>query len=350
MSSNNDDEMLFHIGCINGSFENVKELLKNGVNPLCKDEDGISGLDYAAEKGHLEIFKLVQKAAFEKMPTYQRQRDTFKAMDRSIKNGYTNIADYVLETEKEPEQWLIDDGLNACARSGQTELAKKFIAKGADIHNQDNQPLRVAADRGQTETVKYLIGLGADVKAGDSEALIQSARNGHTAIVDLLLKHGADIHAKEDDALGWASVAGHANTVEILLNHGADINAQGREAVLLAARNGHNDVIDIFIKKGIDIFDQDECPVNEAIYNEKLSVAQNIIINHKIQLPESSIMLLHETKEAAIQMGKSASLVDETFKLIAKQTLHNKLTTNLANKNTHSITQAGKTKEKKMKI
>ncbi|WP_241170428.1 ankyrin repeat domain-containing protein [Serratia marcescens] len=350
MSSNHDDEMLFHIGCINGSFENVKELLKNGVNPLSQDEDGISGLDYAASHGHLEIFKLVQKAAFEKAPIQQRQRDTFKAMNRAIANGHENIVDYVLEAEKEPEQWLVDDGLNTCARFGELEMAKKFVAKGADIHNQDNAPLRRAADHGHTETVKFLIEQGADVKAGDSEALIQSARNGHTAIVDLLLKHGADIHAKEDDALGWASIAGHANTVESLLNHGADINAQGREAVLWAARKGHNDVLDVFLKRGIDIFDQNECPINEAIYNNHLSVAQNIIITHNITLPEKSITELQESKETAIQLGKNTSIFDETFRLIEKQNLHNKLRNNLAHKNTQSITKAGKTKEKKMKI
>ena len=346
--TNKDKEELFHIGCINGSFDNVKELLKNGVNPLCQDEDGISGLDYSARHGHLDIFKLVQKAANEKSPIQQRQRDTFKAMEKSIINGHSNIAEYVLETEKEPEQWLIDDALNVCATVGQTELAKKLIAKGADIHNQADQPLRNSASRGHKETVQYLIEQGADVKAADSEALVQSARNGHTAIVDLLLKHGADIHAKEDDALGWASVAGHANTVEILLNHGADINAQGREAVLLAARKGHNDVLDVFLKRGVDIFDQEECPISEAIYNNHLSVAQNVIITHNITLPEKSITQLQESKETAMQIGNNTSIFDETFRLIDKQKLYRKLQANLTNQS--RLQQKPKIKSLGMKI
>lgn len=348
MSSNHDDEKLFHTECINGNLENVKELLKNGVNPLTKDEDGISGLDFAARHGHLEIFKLVQKAAKAKNPSHQRIRDTFNAMEKSIINGHTNIAEYVLDTEKEPEQWLIDDALNVCAKLGQTELAKKFIAKGADIHNQADQPFRNAASNGQAETLKYFLEQGSF--RPDSETFIDSARNGHTKVVELLLKQGADIHAKDDDALVWAAAHGHSETATLLLDNGANINAQGREAVLWAARNGHNDVLDVFLKRGIDIFDQNECPVNEAIYNNHLSVAQNIIITHNITLPEKSITELQESKETAIQLGKNTSIFDETFRLIEKQNLHNKLRNNLAHKNTQSITKAGKTKEKKMKI
>ena len=348
MTKNKDDEELFYIGCINGSFENVKELLKNGVNPLCQDEDEISGLDYAARHGHLEIFKLVQKAAKAKSPSHQRNRDTFKAMEKSIINGHLNIAEYVLATEKEPEQWLIDDALNVCATVGQTELAKKFIAKGADIHNQADQSFRNAATSGQAETLKFFFEQGSF--GPDSETFIDSARNGHTKVVELLLKQGADIHTKNDDALVWAAARGHAETVEFLLDNGANINAQGKGSVLCAARNGHNDVLDVVLNRGIDIFDQKECPINEAIYNNHLSVAQNIIINHNITLPEKSIADLKESKETAIQLGKNTSIFDETFRLIAKQELHNKLKTNLANKNTHAISQNQKSKEKKMKI
>ena len=329
MSNNHDDEKLFHIACINGNLESVRELLENGVNPLCQDEDRISGLDYAAAHGHLEIFKLVQKAAFERNPTHQRQRDTFNAMFRAIERGHENIADYVLETEKAPEQWLIDDGLNACAKAGRAKLARKFIANGADIHNQDDQALRYAAYYGHTATVQFLIEQGSDVNAGNSEALIQSARDGYTAIVESLIKHGARIKARNNDALVWAATGGHAKIVEILLDNGADVNAQDREAVLWAARKGHSDVIDVFLKRGIDIFTQKECPISEAIYNNHLSVAQNIVINHDIDLPENSITKLSKDRADAVQQGKSTSIFDETFRLIEKQKLNRKLRTNL---------------------
>lgn len=348
MNSNHDDEKLFHIACINGNLESVRELLENGVNPLCQDEDRISGLDYAAAHGHLEIFKLVQKAAFEKNPTHQRQRETFKAMNRAINGGHTNIVDYVLDSEKEPEQWLIDDGLNACARAGQTELAKKFVAKGADIHNQDNHALRYAAYFGYTATVKYFLEQGANVNAGNSEPLIQSARDGYTAIVELLIEHGARINARNNDALVWAATGGHAKIVDTLLENGADINAQEREAVLWAARNGHNDVIDVFLKRGIDIFDQKECPISEAIYNNHLSVAQNVIINHNISLPENSINELKEDREKAIQQGQSTNIFDETFRLIEKQKLNRKLHETLTSQ--HRLHKKLKTKSLGMKI
>ncbi len=336
--------------CISGDLEKVKHLITHGTSPLSECEDGISALSYAAMNGNLDVFKHIHESIQDNQGNYARQRIVYKSIQYAIRDKHSNIIDYVLETEKEPENWILDDCLNVSAINGQLDIAKKLIAKGADIHNQDNQPLRNSAIYGRKETVQFFIEQGADVKAGESEALIHSARHGYTELVDLLLKHGADIHAQEDDSLIGAARKGHANTVDLLLKHGADINAQGREAVLYAARNGHNDVLDVFVKRGIDIFDQDECPITEAIYNKHLSVAQNIIVNHNIKVPERSIIMLKETKEAAIQLGQNASMIDDVFKLIEKQNLHNKLRNNLSHKNTQPITTAVKTKEKKMKI
>ncbi|MCD0496750.1 ankyrin repeat domain-containing protein [Achromobacter sp. MY14] len=346
---------LFLDACDKEDLDVVKTMLLNGINPLCKDEDDWNGLTYAASKGNLELFKTIENAAIENtsLTTYQIQRFCFSAMDYAIKEDKENIVNYVLgkaTDDEKSETCLLNDALYQAAAYGRHEMAKSIIDKGANIHDQDNSYLILAAEYGHKDFVHYLIELGAEVSERDDQALINASKGGHTEIVDMLLKHGANIHSREDDALYWASNNGHAETVELLLENGADINTQNRGSVLWAARNGRNDVIDVFVKRGIDIFDQDECPINEAIYNRRLSVAQNIIVNHNLKVPESSIMMLNETKEAAIQMGQNASVVDDIFKLIEKQNLHNKLRNNLAHKNTQPIAKAGKTKDKKMKI
>lgn len=318
----------FFDACNNGELDKVNELLANGVDPLCKNEDGWTGFIYAAMNGHLDVFKTIErKAADDHKFSYQRQRDIFRAMDYAIEKGHENIVNYVLEQSKTTptEQFLFDDALHQAAKYGKLDLAKEFIARGADIHNQAELALRVAADYGHTETVKYLVELGSDINACDSIALVQSARNGHTEIVDFLVKHGANIHAENDDALVYAALNGHADIAKILLENGADINAQERGPVLYAARNGRNDVLDLYLEKGIDIFDQGACPISEAIYNNHLSVAQNLIINHNITVSEKTIEQLHESKETAIQLRQNHSIIDETFLLIEKQKLHSKL-------------------------
>lgn len=354
MSKRKINEQSFFDACYKGNLEKVKELLANGVDPLCKNEDGWNGLTYASFNGHIDIFKTVEIAAAEKERSYQRQRDVFRAMEYAIKNGHSNIVDYVLEQSKtkSTEQFLFDDVLHQAARYGKLDMAKQFIARGADIHDQAELALRVAAENGHTETVKHFIELGSDVNACDSTALIQSARNGHTETVDLLLKHGAKVHAENDDALVYSAINGHADIVRILLENGADINAQERGAVLYAARNGHNDVLDIYIEKGIDVFDQGACPIAEAVYNGHLSVAQNLIITHNIAVTEKTIEQLHEEKDTARLHRKNTSIFDETFLLIEKQQLNRKLKNNLVltmQPTAQQLSQQQQTEQKKEK-
>lgn len=348
-----DDELryepLFLTACKSGDLEAVKELLKHGVDPLCEDEDEWNGFFYSAKHGHLEVFKAVGNAISKIKLTHNMQRHTFKAMDYAIREGHANIVYYVLEKFKsiDTDQWLIDDALHTAARYGQLEMAKNFIAIGANLHDQDNQSLRDAARYGHSEMVQYLLEQGADAKAGDSEALVDAARLGHDKTVSILLKHGADVHAANDDALFYSAMGGYANIVNMLLDNGADINAQERGAILWPARNGHNNVIDLYLKRGIDIFDQNSCPISEAIYNEHLSVAQNLIVNHKLPISDKSIAQLTELKENT-RGTEVKDMVDQALNLIEKQKFYNKLTQRLSQPNPPRTT--AKTKSHARKI
>ena len=74
---------------------------------------------------------------------------------------------------------------------------------------------------------KDLIGIlldhGANIHYEDDEALRYAAENGHKDIVELLLNRGANIHAGDYYALRYAAIYGHIDTVELLLNHGSKI-------------------------------------------------------------------------------------------------------------------------------
>jgi ankyrin repeat protein len=116
-------------------------------------------------------------------------------------------------------QWLYEDGATAflrAAQSGDVELMKLLLAKGADpkiptAHN--DTALAVAAGIGwvegvtfewseaeNIETIKMLLDLGIDVNAADDQgrtALHGAAHKGRTAVIQLLVDHGGNLEAHD---------------------------------------------------------------------------------------------------------------------------------------------------------
>jgi hypothetical protein len=61
--------------------------------------------------------------------------------------------------------------LEQAARDGRTRTVKALIEAGANVHADEDEPLRIAAWCGRPETVKALLEAGADVHAKQDEAL-----------------------------------------------------------------------------------------------------------------------------------------------------------------------------------
>src|SRR3990167_8398204 len=118
-------------------------------------------------------------------------------MNKSIHFGTTNIYHLIY----------------AC-RYGLCELVKYLVEHGADIHIQDDYPLRSASENGKFDVVKYLVEHDADIHAEYDDALIVACQHGYIHIVKYLVENGADVHANNDDALRWASMCGHMDIVK----------------------------------------------------------------------------------------------------------------------------------------
>lgn len=82
--------------------------------------------------------------------------------------------------------------LVAAAAKGNADLVRAAIDAGADIHFEQDLPLRSAAFTGQLECMKILVAAGADVGAQFHEALYAAAKAGDAAMVDFLLDNGGD--------------------------------------------------------------------------------------------------------------------------------------------------------------
>jgi len=131
-------------------------------------------------------------------------------MDALIKN-FIKETGYLSNTKK--------NFLQVCAAFGKTEFVKYLLDSGADVHRDDDAPLRWASEMGRTEVVKLLLDAGADVHAQNDAPLRWASERGCIKIVKLLLDAGADVHAKNDWALRYAKQNFHFKTLKLLKNH-----------------------------------------------------------------------------------------------------------------------------------
>tara|TARA_R110002124_G_scaffold266813_1_gene433808 strand:- start:13818 stop:15764 length:1947 start_codon:yes stop_codon:yes gene_type:complete len=131
-----------------------------------------------------------------------------------------------------------------------------LINQGADIHANNDDSLRWAAENGHEAVVQMLIDNGADIHANNDMALRLAAQNGHEAVVQILIDNGADIHARDDWSLRGAGENGHAAVVQILIDNGADIHAIDDDSLRRAAQNGHYPMLERLVQKDAVLFSQ----------------------------------------------------------------------------------------------
>jgi len=113
---------------------------------------------------------------------------------------------------------------------------------------QDESPLMMAALKGHLELARKLIARGADVNKTGWAPLHYAATNGHLAIMELLLEHHAYIDAESPNGTTPLMMAAHYGStagVRLLLDAGADPNLKnqlGLSAIDFAHRAGRADV------------------------------------------------------------------------------------------------------------
>ena len=119
---------------------------------------------------------------------------------------------------------------------------------------QDESPLMMAALRGHTELAKRLVARGADVNKTGWTPLHYAATHGHLAIMELLLEEHAYIDAESPNGTTPLMMAAHYGTpeaVKLLLVTGADAslkNQQGLTAVDFAHRGGRKDAAELIAR------------------------------------------------------------------------------------------------------
>ena len=145
-----------------------------------------------------------------------RYKNGQPAIMRAVVDGAWKVFDVLAadkRTDVNAENPAGETPLMYLAIAGQTERARKLIARGANVNRLGWTPLHYAASRGQMEMARLLLANKAMVNApapNGETPLMMAALSGRKPMVDLLIKSGADIttqDTKGQDAAAWATTA-----------------------------------------------------------------------------------------------------------------------------------------------
>lgn len=135
----------------------------------------------------------------------------------AVKDGALKAADVLVAWPKTKVEWRSpkdESPLMMAALRGHTELARKLIARDADVNKTGWAPLHYAATGGHLELIQLLLDENAYIDAESpnrTTPLMMAAQYGTTAAVKLLLEAGADPNLRNELGLSAADFALRAN-------------------------------------------------------------------------------------------------------------------------------------------
>ena len=166
-------------------------------------------------------------------PNYKVRNKALQDLELINESVYTDFID--VHTEN-------NDALRWAAEKGDIDMVKFLVEKGADINANDGLALFLAANIGNYDMVKYLVEKGADIHACNDSALCCAAENGSLDVLKFLVEKGADINAN-GSVLAWAVYSKNLDMIEYLVEQGADISANNYQVLEWAKQNKHTKVL-----------------------------------------------------------------------------------------------------------
>ncbi|XP_033632864.1 poly [ADP-ribose] polymerase tankyrase-1-like [Asterias rubens] len=275
--------------CVAGSVfpkrkQAVELLIKKGANLVDKNNEGLTPLHVATDKGHIDVMELLlesgakvnstdnmgqtplHRAAREDIPEASRLLLSYGA-DTTVLSlqGFTPVQ---LASESVQKIMQVEQRLNAVdesseflefSKAGDLENIQALVSRNPHIVNcrdkegRHSTPLHFAAGYNRVAVVDYLLQHGAYVHAKDKGGLVplhNACSFGHYEVTELLIKHSAVVNAADlwkFTPLHEAAAKGKYEICKLLLKHGADPEKKNRDGhtALDLVKEGDQDVQDL---------------------------------------------------------------------------------------------------------
>ncbi len=293
-------ETLLHYACADGKEKMLKLLLKYGANPNLQgtDEWNYTPIHWAAQKGNVEIIKLIANKSKIKVNFDIKDKKGYTPLDRAFQSKHyktmqtlinsgaidmPNVKNHIdiirneydrknldnlriiFDSGIHPDLWKSKNKetlLHCACISRQKEIVKLLLEKGADPNLQSADeygytPIHWAAQKGFVEILKILKSFNADFNILDKRGinpLVSAYNENDLKTMKILLERGADPNlwkdTKGETLLHYACRKGKTEIIKLLLEYGANPNLQSKDAfgytpIHWVAQEGYNNIIDL---------------------------------------------------------------------------------------------------------
>lgn len=214
-----------------GFLEIAKILVGRGASVNCLDGDRISPLCMACQEGHLHIVRFLVDCGAKLTPL-----PTVTPLMCAVMDCHITVMRYLHDVgvdvnEKTPEDG--DTALHQACSGVDAEPVEFLLERGAHVDticNTGRLPIHVAALHGNLYAVSELLKRGTPVdvveKSHGNTALMLAVDGEHLNIVDYLITHGADVNfrnRKKQTPLFLACCKSNAEIARRLIRAGANI-------------------------------------------------------------------------------------------------------------------------------
>lgn len=196
-----------------------------------------------------------------------------------------------------------------------------LLENGINIKTYGGNALRFATGNGKIEMMQKLLDHGVPIDSNirpGVTALTVACINDHKNIVESLLKNGADIHVNNDYPMRMACFHGRFEVVKLLLKNGAKIN--NNESLYWACFHGRENVVKLLLENGADV-NTEPAPLTATLNpkivlilleGEKEGEKVNVNVKNKV-LRSACIKGVLETVKILLKAGAT---VDDDDKII----------------------------------
>jgi ankyrin repeat protein len=279
----NEDTALME-ACAFGRENVVEALLSKGADVNLANHAHVTAAAKAVMNGHTKVAViLVSKGRLA----------LNKLLEEALAHGSLDISREILPRMNTPihGSWL----MTAC-RSGDPEVVKLVLDKGADPNFNDGLPLRIASHTAPVAIIQMFLDRGAqvDLKSSgstDRTALAVACFRGREDVAKVLLDRGANIDVKVDKegktplmlALKLARTEPGRAVVALLVSRKADVNARdlsGYTALHQACFDGLLDMVRLLVDSKADIESKDNrgvTPLLAAVIPGHVSIVRFLL-------------------------------------------------------------------------
>jgi len=170
-----------------------------------------------------------------------------------------------------------------------------LLDRGADLHENEDEPLRCAAEHGWDSVLTILLARGANVHALDDFALIKAAARGHVEVVSLLLQH---VNAQPRAAIASFAGIGRAldaalrrpgtQIISMLIEQSVKQYVDFSPLLPRAAMETEPEVLDMLLRAGADINHGNSAAFRTVVSFDRVNMARALLERGSL-VPSSSV-------------------------------------------------------------